>query len=215
MKGMLIKDLSILKVQKRFFLMVIGIALFLSMTDSGVGFIVSYLMFLFGMFTISTVSYDEMGNGIMHLMTLPVTRKQYVLSKYVFGLMLMTFAGAISIPVMLVSTAMTHTAIVMKELLFTVFITFGITMVFLSFSLPIQFKYGAEKGRIAMFITIGAIAGVVYLVEEILKTNGIDFMSVVSKFTELGIFVGALGIGAIAYVISMLISNKIIQNKEF
>ena len=33
----------------------------------------------------STISYDDTDHGMAYLMTLPVTRRQYVYSKYVFS----------------------------------------------------------------------------------------------------------------------------------
>ena len=36
-------------------------------------------------FAITTISYDEFDNGLAFLMTLPVTRKQYVAEKYLLG----------------------------------------------------------------------------------------------------------------------------------
>ena len=60
MKGMLIKDFSLLKGQKQFFMIAIMFAfIFLFLTDMA-GFGVSYLMVMFTIFTLSTIAYDGM-----------------------------------------------------------------------------------------------------------------------------------------------------------
>lgn len=40
------------------------------------------------MFSLSTISYDEFDNGNAFLFSLPITRKGYVIEKYIFGIML-------------------------------------------------------------------------------------------------------------------------------
>lgn len=70
MKGMLIKDFSLLKGQKQFFMIAIMFAfIFLFLTDMA-GFGVSYLMVMFTIFTLSTIAYDEYDNGNAFLLSL-------------------------------------------------------------------------------------------------------------------------------------------------
>ena len=94
MKGMLIKDFRILRHQgKVLFLMLLVVAVFMNLiTDVGPTFIVGYITIIFSLFTVTTVSYDEFDNCYLFLMTLPVTRKNYVNEKYLFALLSIIFA---------------------------------------------------------------------------------------------------------------------------
>lgn len=66
------------------FTIIILIALIFLCSGQPAQIIVGYCT-MFGMlFTVNTISYDEFDHGYLFLFTLPVTRKDYVLEKYVF-----------------------------------------------------------------------------------------------------------------------------------
>ena len=86
MKGLLKKDLSILFCNKAMLIAAIIVLAAVAFMGSGGGqFIMSYMAIFVPMVINSTISYDDMDNGMEYLMTLPVTRRQYVYSKYVFS----------------------------------------------------------------------------------------------------------------------------------
>ena len=78
MKGLLIKDFKLLKGQKNFFFIVCLVGVMLMVTSASPSYVISYMTFVFSMFTLSSVSYDEYDNGLAFLFCLPVTRKKYV-----------------------------------------------------------------------------------------------------------------------------------------
>jgi ABC-type transport system involved in multi-copper enzyme maturation permease subunit len=85
MKGLLIKDIRLMKNMRNSIIM-IAVSMGAYMKD--VSFIITYLALIGASFTTSTMSYDEFDNGYTFLLSLPVTRKGYVLEKYAFGLLL-------------------------------------------------------------------------------------------------------------------------------
>ena len=79
MKGLFVKDIELMKQQKQFFILVIVMGVILNLAGSGSSsFAAGYFTFVTAIFAITTISYDEFDNGLAFLMTLPVTRKQYV-----------------------------------------------------------------------------------------------------------------------------------------
>lgn len=71
----------------------------LAVMDNSMGqSILGFFPFLFGLFTISTISYDEYQHGMTYLMTLPIKRKTYVTEKYLFA---MALAGAGSLLILI------------------------------------------------------------------------------------------------------------------
>ena len=79
MRGLLEKDLRLLKGQKNFFLIILLITVFLSLNSED-NFAVTYLTFIAGFLTISSFGYDDNGNCMPFLLTLPVSRTLYVKS---------------------------------------------------------------------------------------------------------------------------------------
>ena len=86
MKGLLIKDFKLLQGQKNFFITIIAIAGIMAIFMEDASFIIGYMTFVGSLFTLSTISYDEFDNGNAFLFSLPITRKDYILEKYGFGL---------------------------------------------------------------------------------------------------------------------------------
>ena len=86
MKGLLIKDFKLLKGQKNFFMAITAISIIMIIVSPGTSFPIGFLGFVGALFSLSSISYDEFDNGNAFLFSLPITRKDYVLEKYIFGL---------------------------------------------------------------------------------------------------------------------------------
>ena len=63
MKGLLIKDFKLMKMQKNFFLMMIAIVIAISFFQNEISFPLGFLPFVISLFSLSTISYDEFDNG--------------------------------------------------------------------------------------------------------------------------------------------------------
>ena len=85
MKGLLIKDLTVIGKQKKFLVIVLLLAVFLTLGSEDTGFAGNYAMLVLTTLTLTTISYDEMNGGMMFLLSLPATRKTYVKAKYTFA----------------------------------------------------------------------------------------------------------------------------------
>ena len=175
-----------------------------------------------GMISLSTFSYDEMSKSNKYILTLPVTRKEIVLEKYVLAIGATILGGILGfIVTLLVGNVMNYLRpdnlidINIETLLATsVGGMFGISLI-QSIQIPSIFKWGAEKGRIQMFIVlfvlviIGAIAGF------LLKQAGlsVDIEKLESILNNFGL-VALVLLSCLMYFISYKISYKIYKNKE-
>ena len=72
MKGLLIKDLTVFAKQKKFLVIVLVLAVFLTFGSEDVGFAGNYAMLILSTLTLTTISYDEMNGGMMFIFSLPV-----------------------------------------------------------------------------------------------------------------------------------------------
>lgn len=216
MRGLLEKELRLLKGQKKFFLILLVITVFLGFNSSD-DFATTYLTFVAGFMTISSFSYDDNGNCMPFLMTLPVSRQLYVKSKYVFGF-LVTSVGwlcgmVISTAVALVNRQMPAP----EELLFQV-VWLLLWMMVMAFTLPPLFKYGAEKGRMALLAIMLIFLALGYLGAQAAGQMGVDLDAAKDALSGLGVAALVAAMAALALVmvlISYSISAKIVQNKEY
>ena len=74
MKGLFIKDIALMKHNKRLLMIIFLTVLFLLMSGMNSSFLMGYMPFICCILTMGTISYDEYENGLPFLFTLPVSR---------------------------------------------------------------------------------------------------------------------------------------------
>ena len=216
MRGLLEKDFRLLKGQKNFFLLILVITVLLSLNSED-NFAVTYLTFIAGFLTISSFGYDDNGNCMPFLMTLPVSRKLYVKSKYVLGFLL-TFIGWMAGMVISTVTAFLHKAPPTTEAVLFQLAWVFLWMILLAFVLPMLFRFGAEKGRMATLAMMLVFMAIVFVFTKLADTLGVDVDACLDALASQQIVVLVAGMAVVALVmvlISYLISAKIVQNKEY
>ena len=87
MKGLFVKDLKLMMLQKNFLLLILAIVIGMMIFTDDVVFPLGFLSFIVSLFTVSTISYDDFDNRNAFLFTLPITRNNYVIEKYSLGLL--------------------------------------------------------------------------------------------------------------------------------
>lgn len=218
MKGLLIKDFRLMKNQKTFLLVIVFIAAILLFTSTNPSFVICYVTILFSMFAVTTLSYDEYDNGSAFLFSLPVKRKTYVMEKYIFSLLL---GGIAWVAITVLSAAymyMKHPEESIKEYLFIAVIYLGIFLIFTTFLLPVQFKFGADKGRVAILGVVGIVIILGYIGSKVLKPMGIDLDLILQEISEvkpLQAVIWLFGCSLVLLCISGIVSLKIMEKKEF
>lgn len=212
MKGLLIKDFALIKNQKQFIgVMLIMVLVFLIAQDKS-SFVIGYAIVMSSSLALTTISYDEFNNGTAFLFTFPFFRKDYVLEKYIFGSLMIGIASVLmTILVSVLSVVRGQGNDMIVENVLTAVLTMAITIGILALSLPLQFKFGAEKSRMAL---MGVIAGV-FLVVYWLSLAGKDLKDVFSVLPVGAYVAGGIIIEILLLIISYKISVKIIENKEY
>ena len=90
MRGLLMKDLQLMKVNKRMLFIIVALAVvMLVMGNSMNSFVIGYVTLVFAFQVLTTITYDEYDQSGAFLMTMPVTRMLYTLEKYVFAFLSM------------------------------------------------------------------------------------------------------------------------------
>lgn len=217
MKGLLIKDIKLMKNMRNSMAMILVIAVGMGAYIKDTSFIITYLSLIGATFTSSTLSYDEFDNGYAFLFSLPVSRKGYVMEKYLLG-MLLSGGGWLIGSVITVIAGAARNTMPLTEIFMMSAVLVSVPVILLSVLLPFHFKFGGEKGRIVMVVVMGAIFVLVVLGVKIMDMLHLDPDAVIDNMPALGMgATAAVSIAAAALIllISCRISMGILQKKEY
>lgn len=220
MKGLWIKDLKLMMVQKKSLFVILLVAVGILLFSEDETFPIGYISFLISISAVSTISYDEFDNGNAFLFTLPVSRKDYTLEKYLFSIIVGILAVICAVLLITIVTMQKGTfGIRLEDILITAAINIPILFLFEAIILPFKLKYEAEKGRIAMIAAIGAIVVIlIFLQRTIFELLGMDILNQMINqlaFNETKTWITIYATAIILWFISLKISEKIMMNKEF
>lgn len=218
MRGLFIKDLKFLKNQKIFLLVLFAFCTYFLVTGENTSFVLGYASAMLATLAISSVNYDEQDNGMSYLLTFPISRKMYVLEKYLYG-------GLMAVVTVLVEGVLILGLVVAKsmsyswgEIAIQLSFAFLVPAVMMAVMLPVMIKFGTEKSRVAMLAVIGMILLACYIVKQAAGALGIDIWGKVEQFMEadtiraVAVFV-LFAVGVI--VASYIISIGIMKRKQF
>lgn len=219
MKGLLIKDIKLMKNQKTFFAVMTFVGLLFLITQEAPYFVITYITTMFSMFTITTLTYDEFENGAAFLFSLPFSRRDYVKEKYLYGIITCALGlGIVTVASVVISAIRGHHVDV-TSIGATGLGSISICIMFLSFSIPIEIKFGVEKGRIGFLLVLGFFFAGFYLAMRFAGNEGrIGVQNIIAKIENLStaaVLGGLAGIWLIVGGISMLISMRLIERKEY
>ena len=209
MRGLVVKDIELMKQQKQFFILVLVMGVVLNLLgNSSSGFATGYFTIITALFTVTTMSYDEFDNGMAFLMTLPISRKEYVKEKYFLGIGLTGVAWVIAVVLAIICNFTAHKGRDMSDMICIAFLMLAVII-------PMSIYYGVEKGRqIAIVLWIILIA-VIYA----LTKSAVISESMIDAWlggTNLGktFFITAF-ITVMSYLSSWRISEQLMEKKEF
>lgn len=221
-KGLIKKDLYNLASYKASLIIVVlfcGIAV---IGTEAINFGPIIICTIIGMISLATFSYDEFSKSNKYILALPTSRKDIVKEKYVLAVVATILGGIIGfLLTVLVTNVMNYLKpenvinIDYENLIFTTIGgMWGISLI-QSIQIPSIYKWGAEKGRIQMFvllfILILAVAGIGLL---IMKLNFNVNLEMLENFMNKFGLILLIGSMIIMYYISYNISYKIFKRKE-
>ena len=215
MRGLFEKDFRLLCQNRQTLVLFLMMAGFLGLTQNGT-FVLGYLSFMFSILLTSTISYDEMDQGFEFLMTLPVTPKTYVKEKYGFCTVGVIFSVILSGIIYLAVKGIHGEQILLGEELLTVLIFVPIVWCVIAIMVPIQLKFGAEKGRIAILMVYGGSAFLLYFVLKWIGEENVKLMTnFLNQWKPEALVLGGFLLSGLVLVISYGISRRIMEQKEY
>ena len=221
-KGLLKKDLYNLATYKASLIIIIlfcGIAI---IGTDAITIAPTVICAIVGMISLSTFSYDEISKSNKYILTLPTNRKEIVKEKYILAIGATILGGLLGILLTIIVVNIMNylrpenIINIDYETLITTAIG-GIFCISLlqSIQIPSIFKWGAEKGRIQMFISLFIIIAVIGGIYFLITKSNINV-----NIEKLGDFINKFGIIILIafmifmYFVSYKIAYKIYKNKE-
>ena len=220
MKGLLIKDIKLLKNQKSFLYILAIIAIIFSFSPGeGPSFAVGYFTFISGFLALSTISYDDLDHGLSFLFTLPVSRKIYIQEKYILG-------AGFSFLIWLVFTTLYFALSLQRNSLLNItefwlshIILYILLLLILSIFIPVHLKFGNERARVALMIFFGLVFASSFVISSVSSKEELNasFNQFINSFSSLmfpALIMILFLVSAAVLCISAIISTHIINHKE-
>ena len=221
--GLIKKDLLNLSSYKTSLLiLIIFCAIAIGSTDT-ITFVPIIVCAITGMIALSTFNYDETSQADKYILSLPVTRQDIVLSKFILAIS-STIIGALlgflfTIFLVNILNIIRPDSLITLDynnlLTTTIGAMFGISLI-QSIQIPSIYKWGAEKGRIQMFVLIFVlvvlILGISYLImNSNFNINLEDIENFMNKFGIITLILAMI----IMYYTSFKLSLKIFKHKDY
>lgn len=213
MKGLLLKDIYNLKNQWKYMLF-IAVVFSLSFASNGDGTLASMFTFICTILLLNSLAQDEMDQWNKFAFTLPVTRRQAILAKYIFGLLLCCLGLACGIGLTLLTRAvglgdggMSFGGVLVEALA-----SCGVVLLIVSLMVPMNLKFGIQKSR---YLLMGFVA-VPVLLSVAITSLGVTFaFGSLFEISPLVLGSGAVLLVAAVMTVSFFISVRIMEKKEF
>ena len=215
MKGLLLKDMLLLKNNKKLYAILVFFAVMYPMLGMG-SFTITFLGMMGLIISISTMNYDEFDNGNSFLFSLAFKRSTYVAEKYILcvgGGVLGALSGAL---VCFAASKISGNSALLEGMAENLCVAVLLYSLSSSVMLPIFIRFGAEKGRLASYLTLAAFFLLGFGVMKFLPTAGKDV--IVSKLESIpvaGIVTGLVLVVVLAVILSIFLSLRFIRNREF
>lgn len=177
---------------------------------------------ILGMIALSTFSYDEIAKSNKYILTLPTNKKEIIKAKYILAISATILGGILGVILTIILANMMNyfRPEDLINLDYGSLITttiggmFGISLI-QAIQIPSIYKWGAEKGRVQMFILVFIlillVLGIGYLIMN--TSLNINLETIENFMNQYGLII-LLVLMAIMYYASYKISNKIYRNKE-
>lgn len=210
MKALLIKDYLNIKELYKSNLLVILVFMGIGVATKNIFYTTTMLIILGMNLTITTMTFDEKTNWNQYSIAMPIKRNSLVKEKYLFALINIVGATIIAFLVSYFGIYL-RTEMDILELISAIAGVLLVVLIMLSIIIPIAFKYGVEKTRIAMMAVFLVPTILVLLIAKFVpKPENIDIELLFKLGFALITFLSIVG-----FLLSMFISKKIVENKDY
>lgn len=218
MKGLLIKDYRLLLAQKTLLAVTVFMGILYLAIYEDPTFAIIFIIMMWGIFTISTISYDDLDNGLAYLFTLPISRKDYVIEKYVFTILNTLSSGLVMFTGACIAVNVRGIPIKLADLGMGLTCGFLVAALITGCMIPLQIKFDAERSRLVLISGMAVIFLAAYFLVKTTKAEtgwGLQFIEMLNRLSNKVIVLLILVLIFVITCISCLVTLKIIKKREF
>ncbi len=155
MKGLLIKDLCLLRNQKKLLPIFLILAVWFTAFDQN-DFAFPFLAMMASVVSLSTMSYDEADHSRTHLFTLPFDRREYVTEKFLLGGVLLVSSQVLAFVCAVVRTLAAGDG-GDGENVYSLLLSLCAGVIMLSLMIPVRIRFGSDQGRLILYAVFAAV----------------------------------------------------------
>ena len=207
MKGLILKDIYSLRKYGRTILLIAAIYSIMIFITGNTEVFLGTVVIMFAVTSITSFVDDNQSGWDTYVRTLPASKKDVVMSKYVLSYLLALAGGLLALIVGWINGITKHSGN-FSEMLVTSYVMFAIAVIFVSILLPFIYKFGVERARI---IIIAAVAIPVAAVLALAQTKAIP---VPDAQTVRQALILSPFIVVACCLLSFAISNAVYRKKE-
>lgn len=220
MIGLLCKDQMTIwsGYRKNFILLVLLYSAMAFTMDSP--FMLFALLFVGGMYTTSTLVFDEQSHWDTYARTLPLSPGQIVGAKYLLALGWM--GGLFVLVELLLTLCDLFKGHMTENLVYNLsgcLITLGLVMAYYALSYLLSYKIGAVRARSGVILAIALIIAIAFVSSETVETVAAPFFRTIPTLSEATVLLlitgGSLAVGLVLFLLSWKVSTLIYTKKEY
>ncbi|MBR5520408.1 MAG: ABC-2 transporter permease [Oscillospiraceae bacterium] len=208
MKGLILKDLFVLKDVLRIYIFIFAFYSWMALAENQTGLLLAIVFVCSTVLPINALAYDERSRWDRVANTMPVSRREIVMAKYMLSLILSAISSVVAGIIMLAGKVMPA-----EETLANIFIMLALSALYQAVLMPIIYKFGSEKSRIIMMTAIL----VPWLgITAMSKLNFIDLSAAIDFMDANAAKMPVIIVAVVAavYVLSVILSINIYKNKD-
>lgn len=205
MMGLILKDLLNLRKELKIYVLFIAVYVVITFVSEDVNILMAVISLMCVMMPVTAIGYDEKVNWDKYSLTMPISRKDIVLSRYMLGLGLATVGLIITSILSIIDKGL------FKSYLNLPIVFWAISIIMLSVIIPVIIKFGAEKGRFIMIAIMFIPSILIMLFGETISID--QFSELKQIVSDNSLIISLLG-AVTSLTISFAISLKIFENKE-
>ncbi|MBQ9140959.1 MAG: ABC-2 transporter permease [Lachnospiraceae bacterium] len=218
MKGLLVKDIRFLMGQKASLLVCLGLGVYFLLTGADLTYAMVFSMMMAALLSTSSISYDAFDNGMAFLLTLPIQKTTYVVSKYIVSILVAVVCGAAISVAAVICNALGVEGVDLSMLGGGLVMAVIMAVVLLTIMIPIYIIFGGEKARFAMMAIFGIAVAVGYIFSRIFGDMEEKIDSLIVKLeamSNIQLALTGLGVMVVLFAISIGITIKVLERKEY
>ena len=210
MNSLILKDFISLKSYSKTLAIIILFFTIITFTNDEPSFLSGMIILIMSMLPITSFSYDQHAKWDLFSQTLPVSRKQLVISEYVRGIISIVVGAILAILLNVAVLLVKSLEVDIWYLILANSLIALVALLYLSILIPLVYKFGVEKSRLLTIVVL-AIPSVLAIV---LSNAGVS-IPVLDEITPAIVVAIGLVFVVCVMLISYVISVRIYMKKDF